>query len=305
MPSLRQIEYLVAIAEMQHFRKAAEHLGISQPTLSAQLRTLEQKLGVQLVERNRSVTLLTPVGKRVVSVGRRVLRDVQEIRNFAQSQRGVLGGTIRLGLPPTIGPYLLPAVLPELHRAHPGLKLHVRESVPAVLPTILAEGGADVILAPLPITSADFETMPLFREPLYVIAPEEHPLATKGYVERRDLRDESILALERGHQLHEQVEAICEEFGARMMFDFEGTSLDTLSQMVAMGMGLSFMPGLYVKTALKRQPGVVALELRGRSLSRTLGVVWRRTSARTEDFEILSRYVQTTVKQSFPRFPLL
>lgn len=305
MPSLRQLEYLVALDEARHFRKAAEKVGVSQPTLSAQLSTLEQRLGVQLVERSRSSVLLTSVGKQVVAVGRRVLRDVQEIRDLTASQRGSLGGTVRLGLPPTIGPFLLPQVLPALHRAYPDLKLYVREEVPDSLPGALADGVHDLILMPLPVHSADFHCVPIFREPLYVVVPEDHVLAAKGYAERSDLSGEAVLALERGHQLHEQVEAICDEFGARLLFDYEGTSLDTLRQMIAMGMGVSFLPGLYVEAALGRQSGVVALELRGRQLYRTVGMAWRRTSARESEYQVLLGFVRDTVAREFTSFTLL
>ncbi len=305
MPSLRQIEYLVALADTRHFRRAAEKAGVSQPTLSAQLSTLEQRLGVQLVERNRSTVLLTPLGEEILAISRRVMRDVQEIRDLSASQRGELAGTIRLGLPPTIGPYLLPLVLPDLHKAHPDLKFYVREQVPNTLPGALAEGVHDVLLTPLPVLNSDIETVPVFREPLYVVVPDDHPLSAKGYVERSDLSGEAVLALEAGHQLHEQVEAICDEFGARLLFDYEGTSLDTLRQMIAMGMGISFLPGLFVHTALQRQTGAVALELKGRNLYRTIGMAWRKTSARQGDFQALLGFVKRTVERDFGSFALL
>lgn len=305
MPSLRQIEYLVALDDARHFRKAAEKVGVSQPTLSAQLSALEQRLGVQLVERSRSSVLLTPVGKQVLAVGRRLLRDVQEIRDIVAGQRGPLGGTIRIGLPPTIGPYLLPRMVPELHRKHPDLKLYVREEVPNVLPGALADGTQDVILIPVPVRGGDFKCVPLFREPLFVVVPDDHALAAKGYAERSDLHGEAVLALERGHQLHEQVEAICEEFGARLLFDYEGTSLDTLRQMIAMGMGISFLPGLFVQTSLGRGTGVVALELKGRSLYRTIGMAWRRTSAREDAYQALLRFMRDTVDREFTDITLL
>ncbi|MGI9384579.1 MAG: LysR substrate-binding domain-containing protein [Methyloligellaceae bacterium] len=305
MPSLRQIEYLVALDDARHFRKAAEKVGVSQPTLSAQLRALEQRLGVQLVERSRSSVLLTPVGRQVLAAGRRILRDVQEIRDLAAGQRGTLGGTIRIGLPPTIGPYLLPRMVPELHRKYPDLKLYVREEIPNALPGALADGVHDVILIALPLRRDDFNCVAMFREPLFVVVPEDHALAAKGFVERSDLNGEAVLALERGHQLHEQVEAICDDFGARLLFDYEGTSLDTLRQMIAMGMGLSFLPGLFVETSLGRGTGVVALELKDRSLYRTIGMAWRRTSARENEYQALLGYVRAAVEREFTHAELL
>lgn len=305
MPTLRQLEYLTAIASERHFRRAAERAGVSQPTLSAQLTALEERLGVQLVERDRSGVLLTPVGRRIEGIARGVLRDVQEIRDLAAGQRGEFAGMFRLGLPPTVGPYLLPRLLPKLHRDHPDLQLYVREEVPRSLPRTLQEGGHDVVIVPVPVHSSDLHSVAVFREPLYLVVPTDHPFAKDRQVERRKLRGQSILTLESGHQLREQVEAICDEFGARLLRDFEGTSLDTLRQMVGMGLGLSFLPGLFVHTALRRDPTVSVVELKGRSLYRTIGIAWRKTSAREREFQLFADKVRDAVKRGFPGFPLV
>ncbi len=305
MPSLRQLEYLVALSETRHFRRAAEKVGVSQPTLSAQLRALEDRLGVQLVERSRGGVIFTVIGESVLGLARRILRDVQEIRDTTVSHGTEFGGTIRLGLPPTIGPYLLPRMLPQLHKAYPDFKLYVREDVPQELPGALQAGRHDVLITPLPVRGEELHSVPVFREPLFIALPADHPLAGEEAIDRSDLTGQSILTLEAGHQLHEQVEAICEEFGARLLFDFAGTSLDTLRQMVGMGMGLSFLPGLYVRSVLERDPGVKALPIRGRSLSRTVGMVWRKTSARGAEFRRLADYVRQTVERDFPDFARL
>lgn len=305
MPSLRQLEYLVALAETRHFRKAAEKCGVSQPTLSAQIGTLEQRLGLLLVERGRAAVLLTDAGRRIEPIARQMLRQAQEIRDIAAAAQGRLGGIIRLGLPPTIGPYLLPRLLPDLHREHPSFQMHVREQIPESLAPSLADGLHDVILAPLPLRGHEIETVPLFREPLFVVAAQDHPLAGRDSLDRTDLRGQDVLALERGHQLHEQVDQLCAEFGARLRFDFEGTSLDTLRQMVALGMGISFLPGLYVQTVLTSDSGVVAMPLSGRGLFRTIGMAWRRTSPRIPDFRLLGDLVQATVARDFAGFPRL
>lgn len=305
MPSVRQLEYLLAIAEIRHFRRAAEKLGVSQPTLSAQLSALEARLGVQLVERSRSRVMLTSVGIEVCRAARRVCRDIQEIKDIAAGQSGVLAGTVKLGLPPTIGPYLLPRLVPRIHKAYPKLKLHVREEMPQSLPGSLEDGRYDVVIMPVPVRSTELESMPLFREPLYLAVPANSPLAKHDKIERKALRGQSILTLETGHQLREQVDAICEEFGARLLSNFEGTSLDTLRQMVGMEMGSSFLPGLYVQSALGRDNSVKAMELKGRALYRTIGIVWRRASARHIEFQRLAQHIRDTVKRSFPSFPVL
>lgn len=305
MPSFRQLEYLVAISDIRHFRRAAERVGASQPTLSAQLKTLEHRLGAQLVERNRSGVIITPVGEQVVSIARRVLRDVQEIKDVSAHRRGEFAGTIRLGLPPTIGPYLLPKIIPDLHKAYPDLKLYVREDIPRALPAALKEGRYDALIMPLPVSGSDVKTLAIFREPLFVAVAADHPLARKPEIVGADLKDQSVLALEAGHQLHEQVVAVCEEVGADLMLDYEGTSLDTLREMVGMGMGLSFLPGLYVRSSLGQDPGVTVLELKDRSLYRTIGLVWRKTSDRGPEFEALADHLRRTIKRDFTGFMLI
>lgn len=305
MPSLRQLEYLLAVDEQRHFRRAAAKVGVSQPTLSAQLSTLEQTLGTQLVERSRSRVLLTPVGQQIADIARRIVRDVQEIRDVATHKLGEPGGTIRLGLPPTVGPYLLPRVIPRIHRAYPDLKLYVREDMPMNLPDGLDVGKYDVIIAPLPVRAEGLESLPLFREPLYLVVPSDSDLSQRDTIERKELRHRSILTLESGHHLREQVEAICEEFGATLRSEYEGTSLDTVRQMVGMGMGFSFFPGLYVHSVLSRDSSVKAIDLRGRALYRTIGLLWRDTSARKPEFEQLAQHIRETVKRSFSKFTIL
>ena len=305
MPSIRQLEYLTAIAEAHHFRRAAESVGVSQPTLSAQLSAMEDELGAQLVERSRARVILTPLGTEIVTIARRIIRDVQEIKDAAAGRRGQLAGIIRLGLPPTIGPYLLPRMVPRIHKAHPELKLYVREEVPHELPTRLQDGHHDLIIAPTPLRSKELASTALFREPLHLVVPADNPLAHKDSVERHDLRGQQVLTLEAGHQLREQVDAICAEFGAELQSSFEGTSLDTLRQMVGMGMGLAFLPGLYVQAVLGRDSSVKVVELKGRAIHRTLGLAWRRTSAGTERFMQLADHVRATVKRHFPDIRLL
>jgi LysR family transcriptional regulator, hydrogen peroxide-inducible genes activator len=305
MPSLRQLEYLLALRQTAHFRRAAERVGVSQPTLSAQLKTLEDRLGVQLVERDRSRVVFTAVGEQVLAIAERVLRDVQEMRDVAVSHRDGLGGVIRMGVPATIGPYLVPRTVPGLHAAYPKLKLYVREGRPDELPEALLRGVHDVLIAPIPIKSADLETLPLFREPLYLIASADHPFASVKEVERTRLQGQSVLTLGRGHQLQAQVEALCAEFGANLLNNYEGTSLDTLRQMVGMGMGISFLPGLYVRTAMARDDSLHVLQLKGRALYRSIGLVWRASSARGPEFRKLGEHLLTTIRRDFADFTLL
>lgn len=298
MPNLRQLEYLVALSETLHFKRAAERTNSTQPTLSEQLKALEERLGVQLVERSRTRVLLTPIGHQVVEVARRMLRDAGEIRMLASSGGRELSGLLRLGLPPTIGPYLLPLVLPALHKTYPSLKFYVRESLPDELPRMLEDGRLDLVITPLPIAQGEFTSVTLFREPLLLTVGADHPLASRHTVRKEDLNGEDMLALGPGHQLHDAVLSLCAEFGARLRLDFEGTSLDTLREMVVMGLGITFLPSLYVQREILADPHLKTMPIEGRAIHRTLGMVWRRTSALQGDYEKLAGFFRSAVRQS-------
>jgi len=305
MPTLKQLRYLVAVADTLHFRRAAEAAHVSQPTLSGQLQELEERLGVRLVERSRARVLLTPAGKEIVARARVVLQDVQEIMDMAQHGHRLFGGILRLGVIPTLGPYLLPHILPELHAAYPDLKLYVREGMPAALLQVLEEGSLDLLLFPLPVVGKNLNSARLFREPLVIAAARDHRLARKPYVERSDLQGETVLALERGHRLHDQVRELCEEFGAEISLDFEGTSLDTLRQMVGMGMGLAFLPALYVRSEIPGDGDVIIRPMRPRPPTRIIGTIWRRHSVQSKDYITLSDFVRDKLKSRVPELMIL
>lgn len=305
MPSLRQLEYLLALDAHRHFRRAAESCGVSQPTLSAQLRSLEDRLGVQLVERNRTAVILTPVGRQIADVGRRMLSDAEDIRQLAVGYSHGVGGLVRLGMAPTIGPYLLPRMVPDLRATYPSLKLYVREDMPSALPRALERGQHDLLVTPQLRDRRELMSRPLFREPLYLAIPVDHPLAQKDQVDRADLHGQSVLTLESGHQLHEQVERICSEVGAELLSDYEGTSLDTVAEMVGMGMGVSFLPGLYVRSGLSQNPAVVIVKLAGAPIFRTIVLAWRKSSARSAVYQVLGDHFCDTVRREFPGFTVV
>ncbi len=299
MPNLRQLEYLVALSETLHFRRAAERTNTTQPTLSEQLKALESRLGAQLVERSRNRVLLTGFGEQVVQIARRMLADADEIRSLARSEGKGLAGVIRIGLPPTIGPYLLPAVIPQLQKRFPDLKLYVREEVPSLLPQELHDGRYDLILSLLPAKWADLECEPLFREPLFLAVSRDHPLASGGSVSRRDLEGVDVLALGKGHQLHDAVLALCEGFGANLRYDYEGTSLDTLREMVAMNLGVTFLPGLYVNAVASKDDNLRVLKLEGPQVYRTAGLMWRKESARGASYMELASLLRAQIRKHF------
>ncbi|MFM9850363.1 MAG: LysR substrate-binding domain-containing protein [Hyphomicrobiaceae bacterium] len=302
MPTFRQLEYLVALQETRHFRRAAEKVHASQSTLSLQLKALEARLGVQLVERTHTQVVMTTIGSEMAAMARRALREVRDIRDLAAAQREEFSGVVRLGLPPTKAPYFLPRVVPHLQKAHPDLKLYVREDLPRSLATTLQEGGYDIIILPLPVSAPELQCLPLYREPLYVACAASHPLAREARVHRASLKGLSVLVLSPGHQLHDVVMTLCEEMGAKPLLDYEGTSLDTLCEMVAMGMGITFLPGLFVRTMLANHKNIKALELHGRPVHRTIGMVWRRASARHVHYERLARLFSEVIQREHRDF---
>lgn len=297
--TLKQLRYLVALDEAKHYRRAAELCHISQPSLSAQIQNVEEVLGVQLVERSRSGVSLTPVGREVVSRARAVLTDVQGIVDFtAGAQRGLVG-TIRLGAKPTLGPYLLPHVVEKLHRQYPDLSLYIREGGPRELEHELGSGVHDLILAQLPVVGSELVTQRLFREPLYLAVAADHPLAERETVESEDLKGLQVLSLSPHYHLHDQIGALCREFGATPLRDYEGTSLDALRQMVGMGMGVTFLPALYVDSEVPRRGDVVVKTLKGRSITRSVGLVWRKSAGRASAYRQIADVVRDVAAKKF------
>lgn len=305
MPTLQQLRYLVMIAETLHFRRAAERAHVTQPTLSAQLATLEDKLGVQLVERSRSRVILTAEGSEIAERARRVLADVDEIVEIARLGRQRLGGTVRVGVVQSLGSYLLPLVIPDLHARYPQLRLYVREGLAEDLIDRLEAGSLDLLFFPLPLDGRDMTTVQLFREPLLVVTPTDHPLAKLDQVPRDRLAGERILTLERGHRLHDQVRRICAETGAELSLDYGATSLDTIRQMVAMGLGISLLPALYVRSEVQQNTLVTARRLAGPQPFRALGMVWRARAARSEEFEELAQALRRILRESAPEVTVI
>ncbi|MEQ9639829.1 MAG: LysR substrate-binding domain-containing protein [Alphaproteobacteria bacterium] len=300
MPTLRQFSYLVALADESHFGRAARRLNVTQPTLSAQVAALERKLDADLVERGRGPVALTPLGREVANRARSVLTAVHDITQLCAAAPDGLAGTIRLGVPATLGPYLLPHLVPALHAAYPDLRLHVREGKRDFLRAELLAGRFDLLLTPLPVSVAGATEARLFREPLLVVAPPDHRLAGRGEIARADLTGEFVLGLEPGHHLHDQVRGLCERFGATLLRDFEGTSLDTLRQMVAMGAGLAFLPALYVRSEIGARGEVAVLRLARARLERHIGMAWRTSSSHDGHFRALADLIRRVARKSLP-----
>ena len=275
--TLKQLRYLVAIQQERHFGRAAQSLHVTQPTLSHQLRRLEKTLGAELVERGQPVAL-TPVGREIARRARGILSEVSDIQRLASRVGGLLVGTIRFGVTPTLGPYLMPQVVMRLHGAHPDLRLHVREGIPDDQAQALASGDLDMMLAPLPIDDPRLTVEPLFREPLLLVGPTDHPFHARKALSIADFEGVDVLTLDRRHHYARQVREICEQIGARELRDYEGTSLDGLQQMAGSGLGLAILPETYLRSESGGEHMVRRFDIPDWKAHRSIAAVWRKGS---------------------------
>lgn len=297
MSTLRQFAYLVALADYRNFRRAADAVHVAQPTLSQQLRALEARLGVTLVERNVSPVQLTPIGREVVARARKLLLDVKDIEDMTRRTRTGIGGTIRFGVTPTLGPYLMPGIVASLHRAHPDMRLYVREGIPDEQARELAHGGLDMILSPLPVTGSAFHIEPLFREPLHIVSPPDHPVASAMQVRKQDMAGIGFLSLDQRHHAYRQVREACDDFGALVLEDYQGTSLDALRQMCGSGLGFAILPELYLRSEVGGEDMVKRLDLADWSASRSIAAVWRAGAAYADSYRIISEAIVSEARR--------
>lgn len=293
MPSLQQLRYLVAIADALHFSRAAERMSVTQPTLSMQIKELETRLGVTLLERTRARVILTPMGAEIVRRARDVLSGVEDIRQLAaQGEADALSGVLRLGVVDTVGAYLLSVVMPELREHLPHLRFHVREGRPHELLDALAEGQFDLLALAGAALRPGLEAARLLREPWHVVLPSDHALARQTSISPGDLAGQVVLSTDRSHPVDDRLVALCRDAGAVLSRDFEGTSLDTIRQMVAVGMGITFLPALYVRSEVRRESAVLARPLSVTPPERDLMLVWRSGTPRAASYRELSQLLQ-------------
>ena len=277
--NLRDLKYLVALADHRHFGKAADASFVSQPTLSTQVRKLEEELGVVLVERAPRKVMLTPVGREMVERARRIIAEVEQMGEVARRSRDPEAGTVRLGLFPTLGPYLLPHVVPGIRKRFPQLELLLVEEKSDVLLRSLREGALDAALLALPLHDDQLHAEFLFEEPFLLAVPESHPLATHGPLSLDDLSAQTLLLLEDGHCLRDQALDVCRNAGAGENSGFRATSLETLRQMVAANVGVTLLPSLAVKPPVARSDAIRLLPFRDPQPNRRIAMAWRRSSA--------------------------
>lgn len=287
-PTHRQLEYLVAVADHGHFGAAARACHVSQPTLSAQLKLMEDRLGVVLIDRVAATVQPTPAGQALLPLARSVLETLDELVRVAGAADSGLGGLIRLGVAPTVGPYLLPAVLEALQAEVPGLELYIREERPVQLEPAVRDGALDCAFTPLPLRDERLMHEEICREKIYLGVPARHPLAGLAEIPVAALGGERMLTLGRGHRLYDEVQALCAVSGAAMGEDYEGTSLDAIRQMVSIGMGLSLFPAAYVASEFGKERRVVLRELSDWPMQRRVVLAWRAGSPRQLHFQRLA-----------------
>lgn len=278
--NLRDLHYLVALAEHRHFGHAAEACFVSQPTLSTQIKKLEEELGVPLVERTPRKVLLTEVGQDIADRARDVLNEVEQIRAVARRTRDPESGTVRLGIFPTLGPYLLPHAVPMVRAEFPKLELLLVEEKSEVIVRLLREGKLDAGILALPLHEDSLHVEFLFEEPFVLAVPLSHHLSNKhGQLKLADLSNESLLLLEDGHCLRDQALEVCHMAGAGERNGFRATSLETLRQMVSADVGITLLPTLAVKPPVAQSGNLHLIEFKAPAPSRRVAMVWRKSSA--------------------------
>lgn len=297
--NLRDLSYLVALAEYRHFGRAAEASFVSQPTLSTQIRKLEDELGVALVERTPRKVLLTETGREIARRARGVLSQVDEIKSIAQRTRDPESGTIRLGIFPTLGPYLLPHVVPRLRTRFPRLELLLREEKTEQVLHMLREGTLDAGILALPVHDESLHTEFLFEEPFVLAVPSGHELATRSSLRMEDLSQQNLLLLEDGHCLRDQALEVCHLAGAGEKSGFRATSLETLRQMVSANVGITLLPALAVKPPVAQSANVSLIEFEAPAPSRRIAMLWRKSSAMTPFFEALAAIIRDVPAELF------
>jgi LysR family hydrogen peroxide-inducible transcriptional activator len=283
-PTLRQLRYLAAVVDRCHFGQAAEDCLVSQSTLSAAIQELEDLLGATLLERTKRSVVPTALGREIANRARALLKDAEDLVDVAQAARDPMAGSLHLGVIPTVGPFLLPSAMPPLRAAYPHLKLYLKEDQTARLLEQLDHGTLDAAVIALPYRVDDLEAMDLGPDGFSVVCPPGHRLCDCRPVRPKDMAPEDLLLLEDGHCLRDHVLAACELEGARRNVAFQGTSLHTLVQMVANGLGVTLVPQMALDAGILRGLDLETIPLADGTSSRSIGLVWRRTAARKATF---------------------
>ena len=286
--NFRDLRYLVALADHKHFGRAATASFVSQPTLSTQIKKLEEELGVSLVERAPRRVMLTPIGREIADRARKVIAEVEQMGEIARRSQDPEAGTVRLGIFPTLAPYLLPHVLPAVRKRFPRLELLLVEEKTDQILARLRDGRLDAGVLALPVHDEQLQVEALFDEPFVLAVPQQHALAQRGSLKLRDLDHQHLLLLEEGHCLRDQALDVCHMAGADERDGFRATSLETLRQMVAAGVGITLLPVLAVQPPVPVSGDIQLLPFQGDAPHRRIAMVWRRSSAMAEFLQQLA-----------------
>lgn len=295
-----------ALAETGSFSKAAQRVGISQPALSYHIAKLEEQLSAKLFERSSSGVILTPEGRTALVLAREVLDALASLESLSSRAASGMLDEIRLGASPTLGPYILPKVLQKLHELFPSLRVNLQDAAPSILLEGLLNGRHDIVFTQLPLRSDKIDVERLFREPLKLALPRTHRLAQKTEIADRDLNGEQVLSLSSAFTLHAQLSSLCDEVGATLRAEYEGTSLDALRNMTAIEMGVTFLPALYVHSEVTPAEGnVVVRRFRNDRFTRSIGLARRKTSGRNAVLSELADIIRAVVRTDYAGIVLL
>jgi LysR family transcriptional regulator, hydrogen peroxide-inducible genes activator len=299
LPTVKQLQYLVALRRFGHFGKAADACFVTQSTLSAGLRELETLLGVTLVERTRRVVRFTALGEKIAEKATTVLRETEELAEMARAQGRPLHGELRMGVIPTIAPFLLPTMLPRLREQWPELKLYLREETSSAACEALHRGQLDCVLLALPFACGEVDSTALFDDPLFVAYPHGEAPAANA-IDAADIDENRLLLLEDGHCLKDHALSACNRPELRAHAAMMGTSLHTLVQMVDNGLGLTFVPGMAIEAGILAGTGVDTKPLRSDHPYRRIALIWRRSSPRESEFQLLATTLRRIVGDVIP-----
>ena len=291
-PTLKQLKYLCAVADRQHFGHAAKSCYVSQSTLSAGIQELEETLGVSLVERNNRNVLLTSLGQDVVDRGREILVEIEDLISMCESSGAPFSGKLRLGVIPTIAPFLLPRMLRALREIHPDFKLFIREDQSQPLVDSLHAGELDVLLLALPFPADNVDNMTLSVDPFVLACPLDHALSAKSPLHSSDLQGESLLLLEDGHCLREHALEACKLRDNQISVPYQATSLTTIVQMVANGIGITLLPKMAVDADITAGTELAVIPFGEVGVSREIGLMWRKKTPRQTEFRLLGEFIQ-------------
>lgn len=290
-PTLKQLKYLCAVAEHGHFGNAAKACHVSQSTLSAGILELEEALGASLVERNNRQVILTGLGSDVVQRALSILLDVEDLMALCDASSAPFSGKMRLGVIPTIAPYILPSLLKRLRKEHPDFQLYIREDLSGHLVDSLQHGELDVLLLALPYPAEKVETMHLFDDPFVFACPRGHQLAREGELSTSELKSQELLLLEDGHCLRDHALEACKLKETEIDIPYQATSLNTIVQMVANGIGVTLLPQMALDSRILSGTEVYTRSFKERDVVRSIGLMWRNKTPRRAEFTLLGKFI--------------